>query len=150
MICSACRAAYKSSCDRSQGDLYSSDSSRFYFIQVKTYEWAKHGLLAPSAELYQLCVCFEKVVQMNIEKLSCGRNVKTNLKDCFAASVDQQSFCLDFACSEHQQYLRDSVIDLLARVRIHHFVKIRNRELKELEQHRKLKVNRKAKKVMHH
>ena len=148
--CSACRAAYKSSSDRSQGDLYNCDSSRLYFIQAKTYEWAKHGLLAPSEELYQLCACFEKVVQMNLEKLICGRNVKSNLKDCFAASVDQHSFSLDFACDEHQQYLRDSVIDLLARVRIHHFVRIRNRELLELEQHRKLKVNRKAKKVLHH
>jgi hypothetical protein len=62
-------------------------------------------LLAPSEELYQLCACFEKVVQMNLEKLIFGRNVKSNLKDCFEASVDQHSFSLDFACDKWLIYL---------------------------------------------
>jgi hypothetical protein len=67
-------------------------------------------------------------VQINFEKLICGRNEKSYLKNCFASTVDQHSFSLDFACNEHQQYLRDSLLDLLARVRIHYFVKIRIRE----------------------
>lgn len=72
---------YKSSCDRSQGDLYSGDNTRLHLIQLKTYERAKHGLLAPSDQLYKLCACFKRVVQMNIGKLRSGRNVMRNLKN---------------------------------------------------------------------
>ena len=70
------------------------------------------------------CVCasFEKLVQMNLEKLSNGRKIKQHLIDCFVASVELNSYELDFACDDHQHYVRSALIDLLARVRIHHFV----------------------------
>lgn len=148
--CSYCHAAYELSSARSQGELYCSDSSHVSFIQFKTFDWAKHGLLAPSRELYSLCTNIEKAVQMNMEKLICGRNVMRNLKDCLAAVIDFDSFRLDSVCVEHHQQQFDYLITLLLRVRIHHFLRIRNRELRQLEHARKLKVNRKATKVMHH
>lgn len=86
---------------------------------------------------------------MNLEKLGIGRNIKQNLKDCFAASADSDSYHLDFSCGEHQHYVRSMVIDVLARVCIYHFVRIRNRELHEIERSQKLKISRKAKKVKH-
>lgn len=90
-------------------------------------------------------------MQLNLEKLACGRNVMQNLKDCFSTSVDSSSFNIDFACLQHQKYACRLLTDLLSRIRIHHFVRQRNRELLQLERSRKLKVkvNRKAKKVMH-
>ena len=65
--------------------------------------WAKHGLLAPFEQLYEvyyeLCNNHEKVVDMNLEKLSKGRrNDKHKLKDCFAVSVDNSSYCLGLNC----------------------------------------------------
>ena len=69
--------------------------------------------------------------------------------NCFVASIDLESYDLDFACEDHQSYVRSMVNELLARVRIHHFVRNCNREIKEMEQTWKLKVHRKAKKVMH-
>ena len=98
--------------------------------------------------MYSLCSNVEKVVQMNIEKLSSGRNIMQNLKDCVCAVLDLRTFKIGSVCDEHLQQQSEYMLSLLLRVRIHHFVRIRNRELQELEQIRKLKQNRKAKKVM--
>ena len=46
--CKSCSNAFETSSARSQGELYRCDSSHITYIQHKTYDWAKHGLLAPS------------------------------------------------------------------------------------------------------
>ena len=148
--CNKCRDAYELSHNRSQGELYQCDNSRLYFIQCKTYNWAKHGLVTPSQELYSLCTNIEKVVQMNLEKLSSGRNIMQNLKDCISLTIDLSSYRIESVCDDHHQQQFEYLLNLLLRVRIHHFVRIRNRELQEMEHSRKMKLNRKAKKVMHH
>jgi len=73
-----------------------------------------------------------------------------NLKDCIVATIDLNSYHIDSVCAEHHQQQFEYMLNLLLRVRIHHFVRVRNHELQDLEQARKLKANRKAKKVMHH
>ncbi len=84
-----------------QGELYWCDSSHLTFIRNKTFDWAKHGLLSPSQEMYSLCSNVEKVVQMNIEKLSSGRNIMQNLKDCVSAVLDLRTFKIGSLCDEH-------------------------------------------------
>ncbi len=79
---------------------------------------------------------------MNFEKLSSGRNIMQNLKDCVCAVLDLRTFKIGSVCDEHLQQQSEYMLSLLLRVRI------RNRELQELEQIRTLKQNRKAKKVM--
>lgn len=81
--------------------------------------------------------------------LSSGRNIKRSLKDAVDIGLNLSTYRLDFVCDDHQDHMRYELIDLLARTRIHHFVRIRNRELQQLEHTRKQKQNRKAKKVMH-
>jgi hypothetical protein len=146
--CQQCCELYELSSERSQGELYGSDEARLDFIRFKTYDWAKHGLLAPSRQFYEFCASVEKIIQMNIEQVSSGRNVSQNLKECILATVDVSSYSVDSVCDEHQQQQREYMLSLLLRVRIHHFVRIRNRDLQELNRAHKLKVNRKAKKVM--
>jgi len=59
--CQACSVAYQSSCVRSREEfLTSPNNQRMYFIQVKTYDWAKHGLLAPSEQLYEFVPASKK------------------------------------------------------------------------------------------
>jgi len=101
LACNNCRNAYVTSSARSQGELYISGGSHLTFIGIKTYDWAKHGLLAPSVELHSLCTSIEKAVEMNLETLSIGRNVMRNLKDCMVATVDLNSYHID--CAEHHQ-----------------------------------------------
>jgi hypothetical protein len=121
-----------------------------FVLTVKTYDWAKHGLLAPSQELFELCSGFEKIALSHLEKLSSGLDVTKNLKDAVDIGLNLSSYKLDFVCDNHQNHMRNERIDLLARTRIHHFVRIRNRELQEFEHSRRNKENRKAKKVTHH
>src|SRR6218665_543967 len=144
--CQNCSSAYELSVARSRDELRVSRESRLAFLQNKMFDWAKHGLLAPSLQLYELTANFEKVVQMNIESLISGRHVMHNLKQCILACVDVGSYHLDSVCEEHQTHQREYLLHLLLRVRIHHFIRIRNRELQQIDQTRKLKCNRKAKK----
>lgn len=145
--CQNCSTAYELSTAQSRDELHNSREPRLAFIQNKMFDWAKHGLLAPSPELYELTANIEKVVQVNIESLISGRNVMFNLKECVLACVDVGSYHIKSVCEMHQAQQQDYVLNLLLRVRIHHFIRIRNRELQQLNQIRKLKCNRKAKKV---
>src|SRR6218665_2578115 len=65
--CLNCSSAYELSVARSRDELRISRESRLAFLQNKMFDWAKHGLLASSCELYELTANFEKVLQMNIE-----------------------------------------------------------------------------------
>jgi len=146
--CQNCHTAYELSVARSRDELSVSTEPRLAFIQNKTFDWAKHGLLAPSRELYEFTANIEKVVQMNIESLISGRKVMHNLRQCVLTCIDLASYHIDSVCESHQTQQQDYMVNLLLRVRIHHFIRIRNRELQQIDQSRKLKCNRKAKKVM--
>ena len=103
LVCNSCKEAYENARVQSQGELYECDSSHLTFIRNKTFDWAKHGLLSPSQEMYSLCSNVEKVVQMNIEKLSSGRNIMQNLKDCVCAVLDLRTFKIGSVSDEHLQ-----------------------------------------------
>ena len=75
------------------------------------------------------------------------------LKDIIFETVNIHSYQIDVCCKEHQQYWLNLAITLFLRVRIHQFVKIRNRELKQLQDKKKVvqqttrKPSQKLKKV---
>jgi len=104
--------------------------------------------------LYEICSAMERVVQMNIEGVMAGPSVMRCLTDVIRASVNFESYNVDCCCSEHQQYWLNHALAMYLRVRIHHFVKVRNRELKQLAEKQKEKKDRpkpsrKTKKVKH-
>ena len=70
---------------------------------------------------------------MNLEKLSSGRNIMQNLKDYISLTIDLSSYRIESVCEDHHQQQFEYLLNLLLRVRIHHFVRIRNRELQEME-----------------
>lgn len=120
----------------------------------RNFNWAKHGLQKPSFSLYSLCSSVEKIVQMNIEAVVSGRySVAAKLLDIVLQAVDLQTFELESVCSAHQKQQLIYVTNLYLRLRIFHFVKIRNRELKDMEILRKNKAvtkkNRKLDKISH-
>ena len=83
-------------------------------IKCKTYDWVKHGLLMTSEQLLKFCTHFEKVAQINLEKLSYGRNMMQNLKDCVAECVDLNSLQLDFVCQEQAAIDRNQFLQSIA------------------------------------
>jgi len=123
--------------------------------QARKFDWAKYGLTIPSPDLFDLCCGMERAVQMNIEGVMGGPRVMRCLKAIICQTVNVHSYHIDVSCDEHQQYWLNAAITLFLRVRIHHFVKIRNRELKQLADKKKTaqmtasKPSRKLKKVKH-
>jgi len=107
--------------------------------------------LAPSPGLFELCNAMERIVQMNIEAVIAGPAVMGSLKDLISQGINTDSFNIEICCQQHRIHCVTNVITLFLRIRIHHFVKIRNRELQELAEKKKDKVkrNRKVKKVVH-
>ena len=85
------------------------------------------------------------------EAVIAGPAVMGSLKDLISQGINTDSFNIEICCQQHRIHCVMSVITLFLRIRIHHFVKIRNRELKELAEKKKDKVkrNRKVKKVVH-
>ena len=127
-------------------------------VQTRQFDWAKYGLTVPSPALYELCCAIERVVQTNMEGVMAGPGVMGSLKDIFMQSVDRESYEINCCCKVHQTYWLNAAVTLFLRVRIHHFVKVRNRELKQLAAKQKekhahaavSKPSRKLKKVKHH
>ena len=117
------------------------------FLQNKEFDWAKKGLTIPSPELFHMLYSLEKTIQMNLEGLCSSNHFSRNLKECFSACTDMYSFELRNFCPTHRLHGLNLVVNLYIRIRIHHFVKIRNRELKELAIAKK--VNRKFNKIVH-
>jgi len=114
-----------------------------------TVSMVKANSIVPSPALFSLCCSLERIVSSSVEQLCSGLNVACNLRQCIFTSVDVYSFDIDCACTDHRRQQLDYFVTLYTRLRIHHFVRIRNRELKQLSQSAKLKRNRKAKKVTH-
>ena len=61
-----------------------------------------------------------------------NERVMQKLHDLCLGSVFIESYTIESACSEHQLLWINRALTLFLRVRIHHFVKIRNQELKQL------------------
>jgi len=146
--CEKCRTQY-SQCEQKTRDGLYSNVAHAQFVKLKTFDWAKHGLLVPSPVLFNLCCTLERVVSTSVEQLCYGSNVMRNLTECISTAVDVYSFDIDCACTEHKRQQLDYLVNLYSRLRIHHYVRIRNRELKQFAQSAKLKKNRKTKKVSH-
>jgi len=71
---------------------------------------------------------------MNTEGIMAGPYVMRTLKDIIFETVNVHSYQIDVCCEEHQQYwLNSAIITVFLRLCIHHFVKICNRELKQLQ-----------------
>ena len=151
--CSECAALYKQYRSNFSYNECCHFLSHEAFGHFKNFDWAKHGLQKPTLTLYSLCSAVEKVVQMNIESVVSGRyNVVARLMEVVTQAIDIHSYHVDSVCSSHQECYVTYAIKLYLRLRIHHFVRIRNRELKELELRKKSgckKKNRKLEKISH-
>ena len=79
----------------------------------------------------------ERVVHMNTERVMAGPYVMRTLTDIVFETINVRSYYIDVCCDKHQQYWLNTAITLFLRVRIRHFVKIRNRELKQLQDKKK-------------
>ena len=146
--CPKCSVAYERSRNKASEQQKTSAEKYALFVQLKTFAWAKHGLTIPSLSMFKLCESIERIVQMNIETLSTGKNVMSYVRECIYQGVDADSYELDSVCEDHMCGTVGYIIRLYLRVRIHHFVRIRNRELKQYAAP-KPKRNRKAKKIVH-
>lgn len=146
--CEKCLTEYSQCVQKTRDGLYDS-AAHALFVKLKTFDWAKHGLVVPSPALFNLCCTLERIVSFDIEQLCYGSNVMCNLKQCILTSVDVYSVDIDCACTEHKRQQLDYFVSLYSRVRIHHYVRIRNRELKQFAQTAKMKRNRKTKKFSH-
>jgi len=125
------------------------------FIHFKNFDWAKHGLQKPSYAMFCLCSSVEKAVRLNIEScVNAQHGVVKQLFDVVLTTVDVYSYSLPSVCALHQLQQIRHVVLLYLRLRIHHFVRIRNRELKDLQLKQKQNVhvgkkNRKLEKISH-
>lgn len=117
----------------------------YIFTSIKSYDWAQRGLTMPTANFLALCKGMEKVVASQVESAIGRDGVAVTLERGIRSSLDCDSYFVDNMCDEHHSSVLDKVVRLFIRIRIYHFVKIRNREIKELADKRK---NRKANKVM--
>jgi len=151
LSCQACLASYVASKQKHQ----SSTALHTALTKARNFDWAKYGLTIPTPDLFDLCCGMERAVQMNIERVMAGPRVMRCLKDIINETVDVRSYQIDVCCDKHRQYWLNTAVTLFLRVRIHHFVKIRNRELKDLADKKKAakatvsKPSRKLKKVKH-
>jgi len=129
-----------------------SDESSSVLVKLKTFSWAKWGLTIPPESVFSMCLVIKKIVRRNLESLSTGKHIMKYLWECIVQGVDLCTYDVDYACTNHAAFVRNQIVRLYLRIRIHHFVRIRNRELKEYGQYRAVKAtkqNRKAKKIMH-
>ena len=109
----------------------------------------------PSYAMFSLCSSIEKVVQLNIESCVNAQHGVVGLRQLFdlaLSAVDVYSYSLPSVCGSHQLQQTRNVVMLYLRLRIHHFVRIRNRELKDLQltqKHSVGKKNSKLEKISH-
>jgi hypothetical protein len=156
--CNHCMASYISS-RKWHGK---SSVNHTAFSEMKQFEWSRYGLASPSPQLFDLCCAMERIVQVNLEGVIAGPRVMGSLKDIIASAVAIDSYPIDECCDDHRSWWLNVAVTVFLRIRIHHFVRIRNRELKELTNAAKIKKqtnarveksvrkpSRKAKKVMH-
>jgi len=127
-------------------------------IHCRQYDWAKYGLTVPSPAVFDFRCAIQRVVQINIEGVIAGLRVMGCLYDTVLQTSDCTSYSIDTCCTEHKCMWVRKAIWLCLCVRIHHFVRTRNTELKQLAEKKKqtkvnkltaVKPSRKTKKVKH-
>jgi len=96
--CENCLVEYRHCVRNSRGGVYN-HAAYAQFVKLKTYDWAKHGLLVPLPALFSLCCTLERIVSFSVEQLCCSSNVAQNLRQCIYTSVDLYSFDIDCACT---------------------------------------------------
>ena len=137
-------------------------SSMHTLIQTRNFSWVRYVIAILSLQVVDLCSSIERVFQMNMEGLMAESHVMARLKQIIRSSIQTDSYKIDACCTEHQVYWINTAITIFLRVRINHFVRIRNREIKELAEKKKekralvnklgqnsSKPSRKTKKVKH-
>jgi hypothetical protein len=152
--CNDCMVSYIKS-----KELHKLDSSKHtVLMEMRQFDWAKYGLVCPSAQLYDLCRAVEQIVQLNMEAVIAGPRVMGNLKEIVSRAISVNSYPIDSCCHDHRLFWLSNAITLYLRIRIHHFVRVRNRELKDLANAKKIKQlsektaskpSRKTKKIKH-
>jgi len=154
VLCTACSNAYIFTKNANKSVV----EKHTLLIHCRQFDWAKYGLTVPSPAVFDFCCAIERVVQINIEGVIAGLRVMGCLYDIVLQTIDCNSYSIDTCCTEHKCMWVRKAIWLYLRVRIHHFVRTRNTELKQLaEQKKQTKVNkltaakpsRKTKKVKH-
>ena len=109
------------------------------FLNIRQFDWSEYGLASSSPQLYDLCCALERIVQLNIEGVMAGPGVMARLKKIIDSTVTVDSYPIDECCSDHRSWWLSMVVTVFLRIRIHHFVRSRNRELKALADAKKLK-----------
>lgn len=158
IMCKQCKVLYVTNKEKNKNSV----GQHTTFLKMRQFDWSKYGLTSPSPQLYDLCCALERIVQLNIEGVMATRGVMGSLKDIVDSTVTVDSYPIDECCSDHKSWWLSTVVTVFLRIRIHHFVRIRNRELKALADAKKMKKqtekkaetnarkpSRKAKKVMH-
>jgi hypothetical protein len=77
-----------------------------------------------------------------MEGLMAESHVMARLKQIirsYGSSIQTDSYNIDACCTEHQVYWISTAITIFLRIRINHFVRIRNREIKQLAEQKKEK-----------
>lgn len=152
VVCTACRNAYILTKDANKTVV----EKHSLLIHCRQFDWAKYGLTVPSPAVFDFCCAIERVIQVNIEGVIARPRVMGCLYDLVLQTVDCSSYSIDTCCAKCM-WVRKA-IRLYLRVQIHHFVRIRNTELKQLAEKKKetkvnklraVKPSRKTKKVKH-
>ena len=146
--CTACETARKQSFTFSSSMSSNVESSSIFMI-LKTYDWAKHGLIIPSPQLLVLCTTtfgddFQAGNWISVTQIR--TNGDDDMPHWRCCRFDEFRFGHNITCQEHKRFTLSFMIKLFVLLCIHHYVRIRNRELKESGSSRK---NRKADKIMH-
>jgi hypothetical protein len=116
------------SCKRCYADIFLDTSidenltDEYMFIQIKTYDWAKNGLTAPSHQLLQVCTEMENVLQTFLPTVSHQENLSVHLFNKICQLTPVIHF-LNAACHKD---VRHKIIALYIKLRIFHFVRMTN------------------------
>ena len=105
----------------------------------KNYEGAKQGLVGPSEELVDVVVAFEKQYQATVQDVMVAPSVKAQLLAAMSKEIDLAWL----ACN--RCHISNSVLYLLVNVRLHHTIRLANRNIVDNKDRR----NRKTLKFSH-
>ena len=120
--------------------------SNHTLLALRSFEWANHGLTIPSHQMLELCMLMENIFRENIEVLAKQRKVMDRLLEIIHMSIDENKPKFDNLCEIHHLAAISYCQKLFLRVRIHHYIRIENRHLREISVAKK---NRKMEKLLH-
>jgi hypothetical protein len=116
------------------------DCDHNLLIRMRNYSWAKYGLTTPSPQVLELCCSMERIFQTNMEGLMAGSGVMARLTEMIKNTIFLDSYYVDACCKMHQTYWITTAVTIFLRIRIHHFVRVRNREIKAMAEKKKQKL----------